>query len=169
VLVDEGYQGALTNTAVISSPDLLSPVEVQAVAYVTEKPVLEISKQASRDDVEKGETIEYTIQVVNRGQEATALVITDTLPENTAYVPDSATGGGELKGGDVLWEVSTLALNESRELKFVVTVTHQSGEVVNDQYSVVCDEGVAAIGDPVVTKIVGGSNIYLPLVLRNSP
>lgn len=169
VLMDEGYQGPLTNTAVISSPDLLSPVEVQAVAYVTEKPVLEISKQASRDDVEKGETIEYTIQVVNRGQDATALVITDTLPENTAYVPDSATGGGELKGGDVLWEVSTLALNESRELKFVVTVTQQSGEVVNDQYSVVCDEGVAAIGDPVVTKIVGGSNIYLPLVLRNSP
>jgi len=168
VLVDEDYQGPLTNTAVISSPDLLNPVDVHAVAYVTEKPVLEITKQASQDEVEKGETIEYTIRVVNRGQDATALVITDTVPENTTYVPDSATAGGELREGDVLWEVSTLALDQQRELRFAVTVTQQSGEVVNDRYSVVCDEGVVAEGEPVVTEIVGGSEIYLPFVMRNT-
>jgi uncharacterized repeat protein (TIGR01451 family) len=164
-LVDEDYQGPLTNTATITHPDLLNEVNVTAVAYVTDEPVLEISKRASRNQVERGRTLRYTIRVVNRGQQATELVITDTLPQNTEYVPGS---GGKLVGGEELrWTASTLEPAESRESGFAVTVTQESGrEVVNDRYGVTCNEGVTALGEPVVTKITGRGRVYLPLVLK---
>jgi uncharacterized repeat protein (TIGR01451 family) len=164
-LVDEDYQGPLTNTATITHPDLLKEVDVTVVAYVTDKPVLEITKRASRSEVERGQTLRYTVRVVNRGQQATELVITDTLPQNTEYVPGS---GGKLVGGEELqWTASTLEPAESRAFGFAVTVTQESGEeVVNDRYGVTCNEGVTALGKPVITKITGGGRIYLPLVLK---
>jgi len=165
VLVDDGYQGPITNTAVITHPDLLSEVEMQAVAYITQKPVLKIVKHASRDEIEKGETLEYTIRVLNLGQKATSLIITDTLPQDTEYIPGS---GGALMSGEYLrWMIATLEPGKEREFAFAVTVTQQSRlEVVNDRYGVTCDEGVTALGDPVITKISGAGQIYLPLVLR---
>jgi uncharacterized repeat protein (TIGR01451 family) len=164
VLVDPDYQGPITNTAVISHPDLLSEVIVQAVAYITEKPVLQITKSASPDPVEKNGDLLYTIRVVNLGQQATSLVITDTVPASTDYI-----AGGELEGDQVRWETPVLKSGDSRTFVFQVTVG--SGfQVVNEQYAVRCAEGVVAVGAPVITRISGGGRlVYLPLVLRNAP
>ena len=164
VLVDPDYQGPITNTAVISHPDLLNEVEIQAVAYVTEKPVLRITKSASPDPVEKGGTLGYTVRVINLGQQATGLVITDVIPANTEYVVGS---GGELVSDQVLWETPVLKPGESRVFAFQVTVGG-GVEVLNDRYAVRCAEGVIAEGAPVATRVAGGGHfIYLPLVLRN--
>jgi uncharacterized repeat protein (TIGR01451 family) len=162
VLVDADFQGTITNTAIISHPTLLNPVEVHAVAYITEKPVLRISKSASPDPAEKGAPLLYTIRVDNLGQQATNLTITDTVPSNTDYL-----AGGNLVGNQVHWKIPVLKAGDSRTFAFQVTV--ESGrEVVNDQYGVTCAEGVSAAGAPVVTRIAGGGgNVYLPLVLRN--
>jgi len=169
VLVDPDYQGPITNTAVISHPGLLSEVVVQAVAYITEQPILRITKSASPDPVERGTGLLYTIRVVNLGQQATTLVVTDVLPANTTYVTDSATAGGRLVGDQVRWDdVPALEPGESRTFAFQVTVG--SGiRVINEQYAVSCAEGVVGKGTPVVTRIGGGGGIYLPLVLRNAP
>jgi uncharacterized repeat protein (TIGR01451 family) len=162
VLVDPDFQGTITNTAVISHPNLLNPVEVNALAYITEKPVLKISKTASPNPVEKGAPLLYTIRVVNLGQQATNLTITDTVPSNTDYL-----GGGNLLGDQVRWNVPVLKSGDSRTLTFQVTVG-SGREVVNDKYGVTCAEGVSATGVPVTTRIAGGGgNVYLPLVLRN--
>lgn len=167
VLVDPDFQGAITNTALISHPDLLREVVVQAVAYITEKPVLEIRKRASPDPVERDAELAYTIRVVNLGQQATGLVITDVVPANTVYIPGSATAGGQLVGDQVHWEIPVLEPGESRTFEFRVTV--QSGdEVINDQYAVECIEGVVTVGAPVVTDVAGGG-VYLPLVMRRAP
>jgi uncharacterized repeat protein (TIGR01451 family) len=164
VLVDPDYQGPITNTAVISHPDLLNEVIVQAVAYITEKPVLQIPNSASPDPVEKNGDLLYTIRVVNLGQQATSLVITDTVPASTDYV-----AGGELEGDYVRWETPVLKPGDSRTFVFQVAVG--SGfQVVNEQYAVRCAEGVVAVGAPVITRISGGGRlVYLPLVLRNAP
>ncbi|MEA3342422.1 MAG: hypothetical protein U9R15_20865 [Chloroflexota bacterium] len=168
VLVDEDYRGPVTNTAVISHPDLLDEVVVEAVAYITEKPVLRITKKASPDPVEKGGELLYTIRVINLGQQATSLIISDTIPANTTYITDSATGGGQLVGDEVRWEnISALDPGASRSFAFRVTV-EGGAEVVNEQYIVRCHEGVIGAGEPVVTRITGGGNmVYLPLVLKN--
>jgi uncharacterized repeat protein (TIGR01451 family) len=169
VLVDAGFQGAVTNTAIISHPSLLEPVVVDAVAYVTNRPVLRISKTARPDPVPRGKELAYTVRVVNLGQQATSLVITDVIPSNTQYVPGSATGGGKLLSDRVRWGLPVLKPGEGRALGFRVTVL--GGEtVVNDTYVVRCTEGVFAVGPSVVTKVIQrGGRIHLPLILKAGP
>ncbi len=167
VLVDPDYQGPITNTAVISHPDLLSEVEVQAIAYITEQPVLHISKSASPDPVEKGAELKYTISVVNLSQRATNLVISDTLPADTVYVEGSTTGNGQLVDDQMRWEILELKSGDSHTFEFRVTVEGQD-EVVNDRYGVRCAEGVVGVGAPLVTPIKG-VDIYLPLILKQWP
>jgi uncharacterized repeat protein (TIGR01451 family) len=164
VLVDPYYEGPITNTAVISHADLLQEITVEAVAYVTNDPVLFITKSASPDPVPADSELKYTIRVLNLGQLATSLVITDAIPNDTSYVPDSATGGGLLVGDMLVWQVPVLEPGERQSLSFRVAVGRGSS-VVNDQYGVVSAEGVSAKGTPVVTPIVGGQSvIYLPII-----
>ncbi|MCJ7739552.1 MAG: DUF11 domain-containing protein [Anaerolineae bacterium] len=167
VLVDPDFRGAITNTAAISHADLLTDVVVDVVAYITDLPVLKIVKSASPGEVESGGNLHYTIRVTNMGQPATQLAITDVIPSNVTYLPDSATQGGILLDDDtqVAWEVLVLKPEETREFEFDVTVG-SGGSVVNDQYAVTCYEGVTAEGAPVVTQI-SGRDVYLPLVLRH--
>jgi uncharacterized repeat protein (TIGR01451 family) len=170
VLVDEDYQGPVTNTAVISHADLLNEVIVHAVAYVTDEPVLRITKVDSPDPVKENGVLHYRIIVSNLGQQATELVITDTVPANTEIVTDSITAGGEFDAasGQVQWESDFLRPGRSRTFEFDVTVK-SSEDVINEWYGVRCAEGVAAQGQPVVTRVIAGTRrIYLPLVMRNA-
>jgi uncharacterized repeat protein (TIGR01451 family) len=170
VLVDEDYVGPVTNTAVISHPQLLSAVEVDAVAYVTDKPVLVITKRASPDPVKQGAELRYTVRVVNLGQRATSLIVTDTVPANTTVITDGITAGGEFDelSGQVWWEIDFLEPGKSRTLEFWVTVDSGT-EVRNALYAVRCAEGVVAVGKPVVTRVTEVAyDIYLPLVMRDA-
>ena len=162
VLVDSDYQGPITNTAIISHPGLLDPVTVGAVAHVTELPVLRIGKSASPDPARKDTELIYTIRVSNLGQQATSLVISDTVPSNVRYV-----AGGRESEGVVWWEVPVLEPGEAHDVVFQASV--ESGRrVVNSQYSVLCGEGVFAIGVPLTTRVAYGSPfMYLPLLLKD--
>ena len=161
VLIDEDFEGPITNTAVISHSDLPREVGVGAVAYVTDEPVLKITKRASPDPVERGEQLTYEITVVNLGQRATNLLITDTIPANTTYV-----SGGRLVDEQVQWESGELLSSTSNTFVFQVIVDGGS-EIINERYGVTCGEGVIAMGEPVSTTVAGGGgSVYLPLVLR---
>jgi uncharacterized repeat protein (TIGR01451 family) len=134
------------------------------VAYITDQPVLQISKTARPDPVQVGEELLYTIHVVNLGQQATSLVITDTLPANTTYVLGSATSSGQLTGNTLRWDLPVLPPLDELTLMFRVKVTGGL-QVVNDLYRVSSAEGVAATGAPVVTKILI-HNVFFPVVRR---
>ncbi|HSH03631.1 MAG TPA: hypothetical protein VLL52_14015 [Anaerolineae bacterium] len=165
VLVDSWYQGALTNTAVITHPSLLHNVEVDAVAYVTDNPVLMISKAADADIVDLGDTLTYDLYVTNQGQQATQLVITDTIPANTTYIPDTATQGGTFDGEIVRWTTPVLAPGAVFRASFAVTVD-TGPTIVNHDYRVSSREGVFDMGDIVETQVRGGG-VYLPAILKN--
>lgn len=165
VQVDPGYRGPVTNTATISHSSLLSPVIVYAVAYITDQPVLFISKSASPDPVEIGSELIYTLDVLNAGQQATGLVITDAIPSNTSYVPGSATANGQLVGNHIRWETPVLKPGEDRTFAFRVRV-NSGQQVVNEQYTVSSAEGIGATGARVVTR-VSGHKVYLPIVMKN--
>jgi uncharacterized repeat protein (TIGR01451 family) len=170
IVVDPDYTGPLTNTAIISHPDLLNEIERQVVAYVTDKPVLHISKVAAPSEVDIGGEILYTIRVDALGWPATGLVITDTIPSNTEYITDSATANGQLVGDQVQWEIAGLAAGESRTFEFRVTVNSGS-RVINDHYMVTSIEGSIGVGASVQTNIKGtgasGGPVYLPIILKN--
>jgi uncharacterized repeat protein (TIGR01451 family) len=168
VLVDADYQGPVTNTAVISHPNLLAPVTVDAVAYITDQPVLDVRKHASPDPVARDGTLSYAIQVSNLGQQATDLVITDTLPSNVTYLAGSASPNGTVKDGVVQWTWPVLDPGASQTFNVQVIVDGAGSTVVNDDYAARCAEGAIAFGPPVVTRITSDQNrLYLPLVLRN--
>lgn len=164
VQVDAGFKGAITNTAVISHPNLLESVVVDAVAYITDEPVLEIVKSAKPDPVEPGEELQYTIRVTNHGQQATGLVITDTVPANTTYVAGSASAGGQLVNGQVRWQWPVLGAGESHTFSFRVTVG-TGKRVINEFYGVSSAEGVSDVGPPVITTIKRNI-VYLPAIFK---
>jgi uncharacterized repeat protein (TIGR01451 family) len=166
VLVDTDYEGPITNTVQITHPSLQEPVEAQAVAYITTRPVLQIVKRDTPDPVWVGDDLLYTIRVTNLGQQATNLVISDSLPDNTEYVEGSASSSGQLSGGSLEWHLPVLAPGQSQRYSFRVQV-HRTDvlEVVNDQYGASCAEGVTVVGEPVVTA-VRADRLYLPNIFR---
>ena len=165
VLVDDGYEGPITNTAVIHHSSLQEDLTVEAVAYITDEPVLRITKQASPDPVRTGGELLYTIQVENLGQQASELVISDTIPAETSFVPYSASGNGQLVGDAVVWSHPVLPAGEKLVFTFRVKVGGVES-ITNSAYGVTSAEGITAYGDPVVTRVVGGPRIYLPVVRR---
>jgi uncharacterized repeat protein (TIGR01451 family) len=166
VLVDSEFEGAITNTARISHSSLAEDVVVQAVAYITDNPVLEISKMAYPVPAIGGGELLYTIRIVNLGQQATNLVIADKIPVNTQYVNGSASGSGQLYGDEVQWEIPVLASGEQVELTFRVVVLGGQ-EIINSLYHVSCAEGVSDWGEPVVTPVTYLLyKIYLPVHRR---
>jgi uncharacterized repeat protein (TIGR01451 family) len=169
VLVGPYYFGPLTNTAIISHPGLLTPVVVEAGAYaVAEHPMLQISKSARPSPVEQGGELIYTIRLVNLGLPASGLIITDAIPANTEYVLGSATGGGELVGNQLRWQIPALQSVEPRSVAFRVTVGG-GYRVVNDAYGIRSAEGAVAVGAPVITRIGHGPPpLYLPLILKSA-
>jgi uncharacterized repeat protein (TIGR01451 family) len=166
VLVDKDFQGPLTNTATIKHSSLLEDVVAEAVAYVTDKPVLQITKSATPDPVKTGGELLYTIKVENLGQQATDLVVTDTIPANTKYVLGSASASGELVGDYLEWRIPVLDPGEVRYLAFHVTVGG-GNTVTNEKYGMTCAEGVSDSGPPLITQVVTNrKKAYLPLIFR---
>ena len=165
-VVDDFFEGVVTNTATLTHTSLKQDVVVTAVAYITDKPVLRISKIATPDPVKVGNRLLYQIQVTNLGQQATLLVVTDTIPANTAYVFGSASSGGQEVDGVVNWILPVLKPGETLKLTFQVTVLGGI-EIINASYAVRCDEGVSANGEPVVTRVWHPiRRVHLPLAFR---
>jgi uncharacterized repeat protein (TIGR01451 family) len=103
--------------------------------------------------------IQYTLQVTNSGYyTAQNLVITDSIPAGATYV-----SGGTQVGNMVQWNVASLPAGQPWQGSF--TVTAQTN-ITNDDYGVDTDHGVYAVGTNVVTTIVSGQQIYLPLLLK---
>ncbi len=166
VVVDDFFEGVLTNTATITHETLRQDKVVTAVAYITDKPVLRISKIATPDPVAVGSMLLYQIKVTNLGQQATILKITDRVPGNTTYVFGSASSGGTLVGDIVEWYLPVLEPGESLMVAYLVTV-NGGKEVINAEYGVGCKEGVVAIGEPVVTRVKFAMKvILLPLAMK---
>jgi uncharacterized repeat protein (TIGR01451 family) len=168
VLVDEDYRGPVSNTAVITHPDLLAPVEIDAVAYVADEPVLIIEKDGPKQ-VKVGAPIDYVITVQNHGQQATRVVVTDTLPAKTTLLTESISAPGEWIAADgiVKWQVPAVQAGASRSFKFSVMPSGE-GTVINAAYGVTCDEGVSDTGPAWETLVGAGYHfIYLPIVMRN--
>lgn len=131
-----------------------SAVFLQAGSFVGQ-PTLTVSKSAP-PTVASGSTLTYTITYGNSGsQNATNVVIRDTVPTGTTFV--SATNGGTLSGGVVTWNVGTVNAGVTGQtVSFTVQVNATSGSVTNSSYTIEATGISPVTGSPVTTTITGG-------------
>jgi uncharacterized repeat protein (TIGR01451 family) len=123
-------------------------------------PALQIRMHDAGVPVGPGSLLTYLITVKNNGNaDATGVVISDTIPNNTSFV--SASSGSSLQGGSVVWNVSTVmsgTVNANGGLDagsqtVTMTVRISSGvangsTITNQDFSTKSSEGPGATGSP---------------------
>ncbi|RJP53207.1 MAG: sortase [Anaerolineaceae bacterium] len=98
-ITDDGAHGTDTNLTNNTDDDSTPVVAV---------PDLQITKDDGVTVISPGQTVTYTLTISNVGtQDATGVVVTDTLPVNTTFI--SASDGGTESGGVVTWPAFDLA------------------------------------------------------------
>ena len=141
VMVNSDVTGDITNTAGVSSAtfDPATPNVATWTVYVGVAADLEISKMDKPDPVIAGETLTYTLVVVNHGtSDAVNVVVSDTLP---AGVSLETTDPEVLTATDqtLEWNLGTLVDGESVPIVIVVTVDSDVTGIITNRAEVSSD------------------------------
>jgi len=119
VTVKASKIGTYTNTATVTGNGGLKATA--SATTVVKVPVLVLTKTAPKVRF-VGRTVKYTIGVTNSGDApAKNTVLVDTIPGNTQFV--SASNGGKMAGGQVTWQLGTLAPKASATVTVTVKAT----------------------------------------------
>ena len=121
---------------------------------------LAIEKLSDRDSVKAEEEITYTITYGNNGlADATGVVIRESVPDRTHYVPGSATHGGvyDPTTRTITWKIGDVAA-ETNGLTVVFSVTvdvslKEGGWITNATYFITSKETGAVVGRAVKTEV----------------
>jgi uncharacterized repeat protein (TIGR01451 family) len=101
-----------------------------------------------------GNTATYTITYGNTGAtNATSVVITDPVPSGTTFV--SASGGGSLSGGNVVWNIGSLNAGVTGQTVTFTVTLNASGTTTNSNYTIAASGISPVTGAPVNTTVSG--------------
>ncbi|MBL8776714.1 MAG: DUF11 domain-containing protein [Acidimicrobiales bacterium] len=131
----------VVNRATVSSPDDANPANNEDTDTDTAAatPDLTITKDDGQTVASPGEALTYEVVVDNvGGQNATGVVVTDTLPAGVSF--DSASDGGTESAGVVTWPAFDLAVGAD-PVTFTVTV------IVDDPITAVSLLNTATVAD----------------------
>jgi extracellular elastinolytic metalloproteinase len=127
--------------------------------------VLKIDKTASPSPVEAGSLLTYDLEVTNDTLGTlTGVIISDTVPANTTFVPGSATCGGSEAGGVVTFPLGTMASTDSQVCSFQVKVDSSLGSV-----TLFTDDMESGAGQWSVSHDSGTYDWYLSSANPHSP
>jgi uncharacterized repeat protein (TIGR01451 family) len=131
---------------------------------VVRQPVLAIEKSGPQKRY-LGRNVTFDIMVTNKGDAAAKdTMLEDELPGGTKFL--AATGGGELKGSKVIWELGTLNPGASRKVSLTV-MPGAAGAVRNvAKATATCAEGVSAAAS---TEISGIPALLLEVIDIDDP
>jgi uncharacterized repeat protein (TIGR01451 family) len=91
--------------------------------------------------VKTGDLITYTLEVRNSGDTlATSVVITDPLPNGVSFV--SASNGGQMTPGGVVWRLPDLMPSQIASVQVVVRVGNPTGETLIINIFTVANDGL---------------------------
>ncbi|MFY0591879.1 FG-GAP-like repeat-containing protein, partial [Roseivirga sp.] len=117
--------GDFNNIAQITSSDVFDPNtgdNTASVSIVAQSADLEITKSISDETPNVGDNVTFTIRLENKGDDpATGVTVTDQLPDGYTYVSDN-TGFGSYANGTGLWNIGSIAANQTATLEIVATV-----------------------------------------------
>ena len=135
--IPAGTPDAAENEMVLTATSVGGGSETDNGVYTVTvtAPILALTKSVDKPTATPGETLTYTIVVLNSGSgTASTVVITDAIPTNTTYVAESMTingvektdasdsDGATLSGGNTVFSIPTLSAAGSQTLKFKVVV-----------------------------------------------
>lgn len=101
---------------------------------ITQKEVFEVHAPTVSVDgraVEAGDVLLYKISYTNYTGKKADVTITDTIPQYTKYVADSADHGGVLDGGVLTWVLTDIPADGTVTVSFQVEVTSSDVSVTN--------------------------------------
>ena len=123
----------ITNIAELHTPD--EPGDpTPPVVTIVEPVKLRATKSADPTGgrVQVGDTITYTIEVINDSTvEVEDVVITDNIPSGTTYVESSVSPGGTPAPGKITWNIGTMQPNDRVTVSFQVKATQPNSHIIN--------------------------------------
>lgn len=122
---------------------------------------LDVGINTASSHIAPGEVITLTLTVNHLGgPDLSAVRIVNIIPEGATFI--SASEGGYLEGNQVIWDLGTLAFQETRQVQFSIT-TDQTGLLTNANYYAISDQ-VLSPGGPPAMVWVGNSILYHPFM-----
>ena len=162
VSCDSGESGAASVTIDLDpGEDVLCTFVNVADTSITIDKSNDAEVEGQTGAVSRGDTIHFVIEVTIDGNDATNVVLTDTLPAGLTYVPDSADPATTSVAGQVLtWDMGALAQG-TYLFEYDATVdADASGTLTNvgcidaDELAAeLCDDSSVLVNEPVVTIV----------------
>lgn len=169
VRLNEGLSAGtnVRNIALAYKPDVNEP-EVADTSTITVKnktddnKSLYISKHSNKQTASVGDTVEYSIQVVNTGSStALNIQVSDILPLELTFV--SATDGGTLNDNNLLsWFISSLEQNESKTMWLKAILNNNAFEGSSIENIAVAkgeNRDSVIVDEPVIIEVVNSYQI----------
>lgn len=126
-------------------------------------------KSASASTAQFGDTVTYTVTILNRGMPFTHTVrLTDTLPTELSYIPGTLTTTWGTLDDDLAptlrWS-GTLSDTSVVTLTYAVTVTTPSAQVITNTAQI--DDGQGNVRQHSATILANAQMVYLPAILKD--
>jgi uncharacterized repeat protein (TIGR01451 family) len=122
--------GIVTNTATLTSPDNTVGVSDSETTQVTRSFDLTVSKTDNVDNVNRGQSVVYTIVVTNSGPStATNVTVTDILPTGMTF--QSASTGFTNNAGTITGNIASIASGQSATVTITATVNNDAPNGAN--------------------------------------
>ncbi len=126
LVVAANAPGAVINTAEVSTSsndtDTSNNRDSTTTAVMEEGTDLLITKQASQESICVGESITYTITVLNDGQiGAKDVKVMDKVPDGTSFISADVSAGSEYDSGSGTWDIGEIAAGSSATMHLEVS------------------------------------------------
>lgn len=155
-MVQENAQ-VIINTASVSGANFEEktaqsiPVQVQESDLDADLNIL-LDKSLEKTSVQVGEVFRYSLTITNQGENEIIerrIIVSDTLPAEVGFVGIINQGTAaeyNSEFGVLIWEISTLAVGESKTLVFEVEALIPSLNVINQAYlAIEKNEGIEVV------------------------
>ena len=145
--VEHGFAGTtLIDTVAVTAADQLDPDPSNNIASISIRVLgadLAIAKLVDEPNPNVGDSIRYTVTIVNDGPtQATGIEVTDLLPDGLTYVADSSSQGA-YNSATGRWSVGALAVSSSASLVVTASVDPGTGSstITNEALIAYANEG----------------------------
>ena len=141
----------------------------EVVNYVPEKSVTD--NDTSTDGTQVGDTLTYTIQYANTGDEPVDMVITDTLSEGLTYVPNSAGENAQYdeKTRTITWTLTDVPANTmDGQVSFQAVVNENAADqTIENEAKITVGNNPQITTNKTETEVKTGSLMISKMIMVN--